>query len=93
MKKFTKRLNAIRKNLSGFKDEKDRRDAIQYLRTLDPDIKAEEIETHQDFIDCVTSFFAPLPNTDAWDNWLGTDQHKKYMERQKRKQEQQTLAN
>ena len=38
-----KRLEEIERNLSGFKDAKDRQQAIRYLKSLDPDVKAEDI--------------------------------------------------
>jgi len=89
MKSVKKRLNDILMNLSGFKDEKDRQQAIQYLKSIDPDIKSDDIVTVDDYMNELKSFFAPLPNTEAWDNWLGTDQHKKYLKRQKQKQKQE----
>lgn len=83
MRSLHKRLNDIEKNLSGFKGEKDRWQAIRYLKSLDPDIKAEDVETLNDYMNELKSFFAPLPNTPAWDNWIGSDLHKKYLKRQK----------
>jgi len=87
MKSLQRRIQDIKKNLSGFKDEKDRQQAIKYLKSLDPDIQASDIETYDQYMEEIKSFFAPLPNSEAWDNWLGTEQHEKYMRRQKAKLE------
>ena len=86
MNSLLKRLDNIKKNLSGFKDEADRMQAIKYLKTLDPDIKTEDIETVEDYMNELKSFFAPIPNTPEYEKWLGTDLHKKYLKRQKQKQ-------
>ena len=83
MKSLRKRLNDIEKDLSGFKDEKDRQQAIRYLKSIDPDIKAKDIESIEDYMNELKSFFAPLPNTPEYEKWLGTDLHKKYLKKQK----------
>lgn len=87
MKSLEKRIAEIKRNISGFKDTKDRQEAIKYLKSLDPDIQASDIETYDQFLEELKSFFAPLPNTEAWDNWQGTEQHEKYLRRQERKQQ------
>lgn len=80
-----KRLNELEKNLSGFKDAKDRQQAIRYLKSIDPDINAKDIETMEDYFNELRSFFAPIPGTPQYDEWLGSDLHKKYVKRQENK--------
>ncbi len=91
MKSLQRRLQDIKKNLSGFRDEKDRQQAIRYLKSLDPDINPADIETYQDFFDEVCSFFAPIPGTPQYDEWLGTEMHAKYERRQKKKAEKANI--
>jgi len=88
MKSITNRLEEIEQNLSGFKDEKDRRDAIRYLKSIDPDIDPADIVTFEDYQNEIKSFFAPIPNTPQYDEWLGTEMHTKYLLRQEKRQVQ-----
>jgi len=81
-----KRLEEIEQNLSGFKDAKDRQDAIRYLKSIDPDISQADIESFDDYMNEIKSFFAPLPNTPQYNEWLGTEMHAKYLRRQDKRQ-------
>ena len=90
MNSLLKRLDNIKKNLSGFKDEKDRQQAIRYLKSLDPDIEAKDVESIDDYFQILKSFFAPIPNTPEYENWIGTEMHAKYVKRQKAKQQEKS---
>ena len=83
-----KRIEEIERNLSGFKNAKDRLDAIRYLKSLDPDIEPADIVTYEDYQNEIKTFFAPLPNTPEYDEWLGTEMHAKYLRRQEKRQVQ-----
>ena len=88
MKSINSRIEEIERNLSGFKNEKDRQQAIRYLISLDPDIDPEDIVTFEDYQNEIKSFFAPLPNTPEYEKWLGTEMHAKYLRRQEKRQVQ-----
>ena len=81
-----KRLEEIEQNLSGFKDAKDRQDAIRYLKSLDPDIDPADIVTFEDYQNEIKSFFKPINGTPQYDEWLGTEMHAKYLRRQDKRQ-------
>jgi len=82
-----KRLKEIERNISGFKDEQDRQQSIRYLKSIDPDINPADIESFEDYMNEIKSFFAPIPGTPQYDEWLGTEMHAKYERRQKKKEE------
>ena len=84
----SKRLEEIERNLSGFKNAKDRQDAIRYLKSIDPDIDPADIVTFEDYQNEIKTFFAPLPNTPEYEKWLGTEMHAKYLRRQEKRQVQ-----
>ena len=83
-----KRIEEIERNLSGFKNAKDRLDAIRYLKSLDPDIDPADIVTFEDYQNEIKTFFAPLPNTPEYEKWIGTEMHAKYLRRQEKRQVQ-----
>lgn len=81
-----KRLHKIQIAMSGFKNEQERLGAIRYLKSLDPSITGEDIQSFDDYIYILGTFLPPLPDTPEYDAWLGSDQHKIYLERLKKRE-------
>lgn len=57
---LSKRIERI-ESRNGFKSEQEWREYLAYARKIDPEVKAEQIQTPEDYLSLLSSAFPPLP--------------------------------